>query len=132
MRCGENALIGICSPAGPVKRDKLERAVRRIEESGYRVKLSANAFGKTGYLSASDEDRRRDLTDLFFDPEIDAVFCSRGGYGTSRLLERIDAKAIADSRKPFLGFFGHYGVAVDALLLRGICNLYRSLSCRMG
>ncbi|MBU1638701.1 LD-carboxypeptidase [bacterium] len=97
-------LIGICSPAGPVKQDKLERAVRRIERSGYRVKLAPNVFGKHGYLSASDEERLSDLHQLFLDPEVDAVFCSRGGYGTSRLLEKADATLIANSRKPFLGF----------------------------
>lgn len=100
----ENGVIGICTPAGPVKRDKLERAIINIEQSGHSVKLASHVFGKQGYLSASDDDRLSDLYDLFLDEEVDAVFCSRGGYGTSRLLEKVDAGLLADSRKPFLGF----------------------------
>jgi muramoyltetrapeptide carboxypeptidase len=100
----EHGTIGICSPAGPVKRERLERAIKQIEKTGYRVKLSPSVFGEHGFFSADDETRIRELHDCFRDPEIDAVFCSRGGTGTGRLLERIKANLIASSRKPFLGF----------------------------
>jgi muramoyltetrapeptide carboxypeptidase len=76
----------------------------RLKHSGYRVKLSPSVFGEYGFLSADDETRIRELHGCFLDPEIDAVFSSRGGTGTGRLLERVDANLIASSRKPFLGF----------------------------
>jgi muramoyltetrapeptide carboxypeptidase LdcA involved in peptidoglycan recycling len=100
----DHGVIGICSPAGPVKQERLKRAVEQIEGSGYRVKLSPSVFGEFGFLSADDETRTRELHDLFRDPGIDAILCSRGGTGTGRLLERLDANMIAKSRKPFLGF----------------------------
>ena len=97
-------LIGICSPAGPVKRDRLEQAVSGLKTAGFRVKLSPSAYGREGCLSAQDSVRAQELEDLFRDPEVDAVFSSRGGTGTSRLLSRLDLSAIAGCAKPFLGF----------------------------
>lgn len=98
------ATIGISAPAGPVKRDKLERAVLRLHESGYRTKLSDGVLLSDGFLSADDTTRTAELQNLFLDPEVDAVWAARGGVGTSRLLNRLDFETIVNSRKPFIGF----------------------------
>jgi len=98
------ATIGISAPAGPVKREKLEQAVARLHTLGFRTKLSASVFGKHGFLSATDETRKRELEDLFSDPEVDSVWCARGGVGSSRLLGCLNLELIAKSDKPFLGF----------------------------
>jgi len=98
------ATIGICSPAGPVQPNKLESAVRAMEEKGYRVFLSPSVFEQTGYLAGRDEVRLSSLYDMFERPDVDAVFASRGGYGTSRILARVDCERIAVSRKPFVAF----------------------------
>eukprot|EP01034_Spumella_vulgaris_P007897 gene7897-10057_t len=38
------------------------------------------------------------------DPEIDAIFCLRGGYGTPRLLDSVDFELLAANPKPFVGY----------------------------
>jgi muramoyltetrapeptide carboxypeptidase len=96
--------IGICAPAGPVKRERLERAIARLQSAGYRIVISPHVYGEAGLFSASDETRVRDLHELFARRDVDAVFCARGGVGSSRILADLNGGLIADSGKPFLGF----------------------------
>lgn len=98
------SVFGISAPAGPVKPEKLERAVAHLHNLGYRTKLSPNVLSQDGFLSAHDDIRSRELLALFADPEVHAVWSARGGVGTSRLLARLDLGVIASSRKPFIGF----------------------------
>lgn len=98
------ATIGICAPAGAVRVDSLERAVENLRSLGYSLKLSPSVYGKHGFLSATDEIRKQELESLFNDPEVDTVWCARGGVGTSRLLPLLNFDLLANSDKPFLGF----------------------------
>ncbi|MBI5058457.1 LD-carboxypeptidase [candidate division KSB1 bacterium] len=95
--------IGICAPAGPVKPERLARAVREIEASGFRVVLSEQVLGNIGLFSAPDETRGAELLQMFQRADVDAVFCARGGVGSSRLLELLDWQRIAEVRKPLVG-----------------------------
>ncbi len=75
-----------------------------LREQDYVVQLSENALATGGYLAGSDEVRAKDLTDAFLDPAVDAVLCTRGGYGSARLLPYLDLPALAAQNKLFLGF----------------------------
>ncbi|MBK6766283.1 MAG: LD-carboxypeptidase [bacterium] len=96
--------IGICAPAGPVKREKLEAAIIKLDARGFRVKASEHIFDKHGFLSAPDDVRSAELQAMFADPGIDAVVSARGGVGSSRLLSRLNLEQLSCSGKPFLGF----------------------------
>jgi muramoyltetrapeptide carboxypeptidase len=98
------ATIGICSPAGPVQPDKLKAAAKAIIERGYQVVLSPSVFERNAYLAGSDDIRLSSLYDMFERPDVEAVFASRGGYGVSRILARVQCERIASARKPFVGF----------------------------
>lgn len=99
-----NGCIGICAPAGPVKEERLQRAIQTLRNQGFEVVTAPSAFGRDGLFSAPDEVRRRELEDMFMRRDVDAVFCARGGVGSSRLLSKLNTELIASSRKPFLGF----------------------------
>ena len=59
---------------------------------------------RASYLAGSDAGRAADLQAAWCDPAIDAVFCLRGGYGAVRLLDLLDAEALATARpKPLFG-----------------------------
>ncbi|HYF40695.1 MAG TPA: LD-carboxypeptidase, partial [Gemmatimonadales bacterium] len=62
------------------------------------------AYSRSGYLAGSDDQRLSDLNSSLQNPEIDAVWCIRGGYGALRLLHRVDYKAMAQRPKPLIGF----------------------------
>lgn len=82
--------IGIISPAGVVKEhDKFDRAKAYIESKGFNVKAAPHALDKKDYLAGSDEHRLADLVNFFNDPEVNAIFCSRGGYGTLRIIDKL-------------------------------------------
>lgn len=97
--------IGIISPAGAVKETNLWKpAIKYFENKGYKVKTAPHAGNKKAYLAGNDSDRLSDLMEFFADDEIKAVICSRGGYGTFRLLEKIDWRIIRQNPKIFVGY----------------------------
>lgn len=100
------ATIGIISPASPQRNDDyLHRGAQYLESLGYRVKIGKHALKRyNGYLAGDDEQRKHDIETMFADKSIDAIFCARGGYGSSRLLPMLDYNLIASHPKIFVGF----------------------------
>jgi len=97
--------IGIISPAGNVRELlQFDLCKKFFEDRGYKVKISPNALEQKGYFAGSDENRLHDLILFFQDPEIKAILCSRGGYGTYRLLDKIDYDIIRQNSKIFAGY----------------------------
>ena len=96
-------LIGVVAPAGVVKTEDLGNGVRRLEEMGFRVALGRSLYRSARYLAGRDEERAADLAAMFANPEVKAVVAARGGYGTSRIIPLLDAKALARSPKIFVG-----------------------------
>lgn len=100
----EHAVIAAVSPAGPVDEGEVRRGGAVLEQEGWHVRLGPNALKRDAYLAGTDDERVDDLHWAFTDDAVDAVLCTRGGYGTLRLLDRLDWAAIADHPKPFIGF----------------------------
>ena len=96
--------IGVVAPAGPVNRERMERALARVEQRGFRIKTYGDIYRSRGYLAGDDATRAAELMAAFADPETAAVWCARGGYGVVRLLERIDFDVIRRNPKVFIGF----------------------------
>jgi muramoyltetrapeptide carboxypeptidase len=103
-RLRKGDLVGLLSPAGPVEEAELQAGIRFLEESGCRVRLGRHALDRSGYLAGEDSARLDDLHAMFGDPEVRAIFCTRGGYGTMRLLDRIKYDLIREDPKVFAGF----------------------------
>ncbi len=94
----------LIAPAGPATAEKIEKAVANLRSLGLEVQKSKHLAGKTGFLSGSDDERLEDFHDAFRDKKVDAVWCVRGGYGTTRLLEKIDFDLIRRRPKLFFGY----------------------------
>lgn len=104
-RLRKGDLIGIISPASaPNDLFKIEKGINYLESLGYKVKVGKNASIYHGYLAGTDEQRIEDLHDMFRDKEVKAIICTRGGYGSPRLLDKIDYKLIARNPKIFVGY----------------------------
>ena len=98
-------LISIVSPASaPREPSKIHKAIRYFESLGYRVTISKNVFDVNGYLAGTDEERAEDLNEAFADKNVKAIICSRGGYGTPRILDKIDYNIIKKNPKIFVGY----------------------------
>lgn len=70
---------------------------------GYALRIFG-VYAQEGYLAGSDDVRLNDLHAAFADSEVDAIICLRGGYGTPRLLDRIDFELLQNNAKPFIGY----------------------------
>jgi muramoyltetrapeptide carboxypeptidase len=97
-------LIRLVSPASPLDAEKLEFATELLESQRYRVDVAEHALERDFYLAGTDRARAGDLQKAFDDPDVAAVYCSRGGYGCARLMPYLDLDVIAASGKMFLGF----------------------------
>lgn len=97
-------MVGMIAPASPVSEEKIEKAMEFLCSLGYRVKLGKSARKEYGYLAGNDQERVEDLEQMFLDPEVKVIFCLRGGYGSTRLLDRIDYEMIHGHPKIFVGY----------------------------
>ena len=97
-------LIGIISPAGPVDESELKPNLELLESSGFRIHIAPHVYDRHDYLAGDDEARLSDLHAMFRNTEIGAIFCARGGYGTLRLLDKIDYGLIREHPKIIVGY----------------------------
>lgn len=99
------ARVALVSPAGPLQKpDELPRALDNARALGWQPIVGANATQKTGYLAGSDRERLEDINRALQDPDIDALWCLRGGYGMIRILDGIDYQALERSPKAIIGY----------------------------
>jgi muramoyltetrapeptide carboxypeptidase len=97
-------LIGVAAPAYPGEAADLERGRARLEALGYRVRLAGDPTARRGYLAGDDAARAAALNELIGDPDVNAILFARGGYGTGRILDRIDLDGLRRRPKLLLGF----------------------------
>ncbi|MCD6596191.1 MAG: LD-carboxypeptidase [Bacteroidales bacterium] len=96
--------IGIISAAGKVEEDKIHPAIALFKSWGLKVVLGKHVFGSYHQFSGSDLDRMEDLQKMLDDPEIKAIFSSRGGYGTIRIIDMLNFQEFKRNPKWIVGF----------------------------
>ena len=97
--------IAIIAPASaPPDPENIDRAVAVLERLGFTPRLAPNVRKRWGFLAGSDRDRAGDLMKMFADRKMKAIICMRGGYGTARILPRLDYRAIRANPKIFVGY----------------------------
>ncbi len=98
-------LIGIISPASSADDlSKVETGVNYFEKLGYKIEVGKNVGKSQGYLAGSNEERINDLHYMFKKKEVKAIISIRGGYGSTRLLDKIDYNIIRKNPKIFVGY----------------------------
>lgn len=96
--------IGIVAPASPEYKENIRKSVEIINSLGFKVKLSKYVFDRNGYLAGEDQNRAKDLMDMFQDKDVNCIMCLRGGFGSSRILPLIDWNIIKNNPKIFIGY----------------------------
>src|SRR5262245_14356779 len=79
-------LIGIVAPGSNIKPDLLEEGCRELERLGFRTLYRPDIATSHRYFSGSDERRTAEILQMLRNPEVRAIFCARGGYGSGRLI----------------------------------------------
>jgi muramoyltetrapeptide carboxypeptidase len=119
------AHIAVLAASGPAVLDNIRAGARAIEQRGHRVTLADNiAHNYRGYLAGSDDERVDELNRFLRSPEYDAFFFARGGYGSMRILDRIDYGAIRDNPRPMVGFSDVTAVHQAMAAMVGVAGLH--------
>jgi muramoyltetrapeptide carboxypeptidase len=99
------ARVAVVAPASNAKIERIEGGIAALKKHGFSVVPGEHATGKAApYFSGTVEERIEDLHAAFADPEIEAIFCTRGGYGSNYLLEDLDLDLIGSNPKPLFGY----------------------------
>lgn len=118
--------IAIISPAGAVEPAQLEKGIQMIKAKGFEPVLGNNLYSKffNGYNYAGTEEQRiEDMNWALNDPEISAIWASRGGYGCQHLIENLNLKGFIKNPKWYIGYSDNT-VIQSYLLKKGFASIH--------
>ncbi|MFO1328323.1 MAG: LD-carboxypeptidase [Rubrivivax sp.] len=98
------ATLGVVAPAGSAGPQWVAQVEGWLQAAGFGARVYPGCHQRDRYLAGPDARRLEDLHAAFADPAVDAIVCLRGGYGSARLLDRLDADRVARHPKPFIGY----------------------------
>jgi muramoyltetrapeptide carboxypeptidase len=96
--------IGIVAPARKITEMEISSAISKLEEWGLEVILAGHLFGSYNQYSGSDNERCADLQKMLDDHSIKAVISARGGYGTVRIINKLNFEKFLKHPKWIIGY----------------------------
>ncbi len=97
--------VALIAPAGPLgDESELEVAVGNARSLGWQPQVGKSALERDGYFAGADALRLRDLLEALNDPDIDGIWCLRGGYGAARLLPHVPIDLVSRRAMPLIGY----------------------------
>lgn len=122
----QNDKVCLLSTARKVTEMEIKPAVEILKSWDLKVILGKNLFEEENQFAGSDEMRLYDLQTAINDPEIKAIFCARGGYGTPRIIDLLDWSEFKKHPKWIVGF-SDVTVLLNAAQNEGICSLHAAM-----
>lgn len=98
--------IAILAPAGILKgrAETIQKATKLAESWGLNVVLGKNLFNQNNHFAGTDDERAEDFQKALDNPNIKAIWAARGGYGSVRLLDRLDFTKFMGNPKWIIGY----------------------------
>jgi len=97
--------VGITCPAGYLAKEKAQTCIKTLQQWGYKVIVGATLGSDSkNYFSGTDEERLNELQAMLDNDHIHAILCGRGGYGVSRIIDKLDFKKFKKYPKWVIGF----------------------------
>ena len=119
------ARVAIVAPSGPcLEQDDVTRSIELCQALGLEAVCGAHVRDRQGYLAGRDADRLADLNAALRDPAIDAVWCIRGGYGMTRILDEVDFAALRKRPKAIIGYSDITALLHGALQEAGVVTFH--------
>jgi len=112
--------IGIVAPARKINRNDVAFAIRWWEEKGFRIVFGKHLCAEHNQYAGTDEERLKDLQNMLDNNDIKAIFCARGGYGTMRIVDKLDFLSFNLEPKWICGFSD---ITVLHSHINKICNV---------
>lgn len=97
-------IIGLISPAGYITVEEIQSAIKKMEEWGYKIRIGETIGKRDFTFGGSDDERVKDFQAMLDDPKIKAIMCARGGYGTVRIIDKLNWENFKAKPKWIIGF----------------------------
>lgn len=116
----KGSVVRLVSPAGVIDPNLVEGAVQCLEGWGLVVRVGNNALNRKGRFAGTVEQRLEDLQEALDDTQCRAIFCTRGGYGTVQIIDKIGWEGFLNHPKWLVGysdvtmlhaFLGQHGIS---------------------
>jgi muramoyltetrapeptide carboxypeptidase len=119
--------VRIISTARKITEIELEPAKLYLEQAGFKVTYGNNLFGSFNQFSGSDIERANDLQSAINQPNVKAILCARGGYGTVRLLKLVNFNPLKDNPKWIAGYSDVTALHCHLQMQVGISSLHSTM-----
>ncbi|MDO4321699.1 MAG: LD-carboxypeptidase [Lachnospiraceae bacterium] len=120
-RLEKGSTVGVICPCSAITAEQEKKCREVLEKMGFRVKMADNLTADyAGYMAGTGKIRAQWINRMFADPEVDAVFCARGGDGCGRVVEYLDLDLIKANPKIFVGYSD---VTTFHLLFNQVCSM---------
>ncbi len=96
-------IIGIVAPASFVTAEEIQEFKKLAESWGLIVKEGKNLYLKKNSFAGTDAQRISDFQQMLDDKSIRAIVCARGGYGTIRIIHKLDFRNFQKNPKWIVG-----------------------------
>jgi muramoyltetrapeptide carboxypeptidase len=103
-RLSRGNTVGIIAPASHFDKNIFNHGISVLKFLGFSVSVPNEIFGRQDYFAGSDRQRAQIVNQQFSDPDVKALFCARGGYGSIRILDFLDFESIKKNPKVIVGF----------------------------
>src|SRR5262245_10151314 len=92
-------LIGVVAPASNIKPEMLDEGCRELERLGFRTTYRPGIATSYRYFSGTVERRAAEFLEMVRNPEVRAIFCARGGYGSGRIIPYLEPELLRANPK---------------------------------
>jgi muramoyltetrapeptide carboxypeptidase len=121
--------IALVAPASPSSDPDANVIAQEIVRSfGFTATMMPNASRATFYLAGTDQERAADLMAAFAHPNVDAIWCLRGGYGSPRILPYLDYELIKKHPKALIGYSDITALIVAIHKMTGLVTFHGPLA----
>ena len=96
--------IGIAATARKISIEEINEAINALHQAGFKTVLARNIFEVSDQFAGTDQQRADGVNRLLHNPDVKAIWCARGGYGSVRLIDKIDWEAFVKNPKWLCGF----------------------------
>ncbi|WP_018631270.1 S66 peptidase family protein [Niabella aurantiaca] len=97
-------MIGITSPAGFILREGIIPAATLMQQWGFKIRVGYTIGKRDFTFGGTDAERRDDLQKMLDDPDVKAIMCARGGYGSVRIVDELNWSRFKTDPKWLIGF----------------------------
>lgn len=123
----KDAVVRLVSPAGVIDANLVDGAVECLQSWGLDVRVGTHASTRNGRFAGNKNERLADLQEALDDPACKAIFCTRGGYGTVQIIEKLNWDTFLKHPKWLIGYSDI--TMLHALLLKqGICSIHGGMA----